>query len=102
MAQVALPGEGRDHVRATGYGNTVPRRGTPLDYPQDVELINRLSPPERLALIGQLWESLDQDDLPLTPAQQSELELRLASLDVDRLKAVSWTDLKAELEQLCP
>ena len=73
-----------------------------LKYSQDVELINRLSPPERLALIGQLWESLDQDDLPLTPAQQSELELRLASLDVDRLEAVSWTDLKAELEQLCP
>ena len=73
-----------------------------LDYPQDVELINRLSPPERLALIGQLWEILDQDDLPLTPAQQSELDLRLASLDVDRLKAMSWTDLKAELEQRCP
>ena len=67
-----------------------------------MELINRLSPSERLALIGQLWESLDQDDLPLTPAQQSELELRLASLDVDRLKAMSWIDLKAELEQLCP
>ena len=73
-----------------------------LKYPQDVELINRLSPPERLTLIGQLWDSLDQDDLPLTPAQQSELERRLASLDVDRLEAVSWTDLKAELEQLCP
>ena len=73
-----------------------------LAYSQDVELINRLSPPERLVLISQLWDSLDQEDLPLTQAQQSELDLRLDSLDVDRLEAVSWTDLKAELEQLCP
>ena len=64
--------------------------------------IVRLSPPERIALIAQLWDSLDNNHLPLTGAQQAELESRLASLDQDRLNGVTWTALKAELEQRCP
>ena len=64
--------------------------------------IVRLSPPERIALIAQLWDSLDDDHLPLTGAQQAELESRLASLDQDRQHGVTWTALKAELEQRCP
>jgi putative addiction module component (TIGR02574 family) len=32
--------------------------------------IVRLSPPERLALIAQLWNSLEHEQLPLTSAQQ--------------------------------
>jgi putative addiction module component (TIGR02574 family) len=64
--------------------------------------IVRLSPSERLALIAQLWDSLEHEQLPLTPAQQVELEHRLASLDQDRRDGVSWTALKAELEQRCP
>ena len=64
--------------------------------------IVRLSPPERIALIAQLWDSLDDDHLPLTGAQQAELESRLASLDQDRQHGVTWTVLKAELEQRCP
>lgn len=45
--------------------------------------IVRLSPPERLALIAQLWDSLAENQLPLSQAQQAELERRLASLDRD-------------------
>jgi putative addiction module component (TIGR02574 family) len=64
--------------------------------------IVRLSPPERIALIAQLWDSLDDDHLPLTGAQQAELERRLASLDPDRQSGVTWAALKAELERRCP
>jgi putative addiction module component (TIGR02574 family) len=64
--------------------------------------IVRLSPPERLALIAQLWDSLEDNQLPLTDAQQAELESRLASLDQDRGKGLTWTALKAELERRCP
>ena len=64
--------------------------------------IVRLSPPERLALIAQLWDSLEQEQLPLTSAQQAELERRLTSLDQDRRDGVTWSALKAELEQRCP
>ena len=64
--------------------------------------IVRLSPPERIALIAQLWDSLDADHLPLTGAQQAELYRRLASLDQDRRDGVTWAALKAELEHRCP
>jgi len=62
----------------------------------------RMTPLERLALIAQLWDSLEQDCIPLTAAQQEELENRLNSVDEDRHISVSWADLKAELQQRCP
>jgi putative addiction module component (TIGR02574 family) len=64
--------------------------------------IVRLTPPERLALIAQLWDSLENEQPPLTSAQQAELERRLASLDEDRRNGVTWASLKAELQQRCP
>lgn len=62
----------------------------------------RLTPPERLALIAQLWDSLEDEQLPLTAAQQAELDHRLATLDQDRREGITWAALKAELEQRCP
>ncbi len=64
--------------------------------------IVRLSPPERLALIAQLWDSLEHEQLPLTSAQQAELDRRLGSLDQDRQDGITWETLKAQLEQRCP
>jgi len=58
----------------------------------------RLTPPERLALISQLWDSLEDDQLPLTAAQRVELDSRLATLDQDRREGITWATLKAELE----
>lgn len=62
----------------------------------------RLTPPERLALISQLWDSLEDDHLPLTAAQQVELDSCLATLDQDRREGITWAALKTELEQRCP
>jgi len=64
--------------------------------------IVRLTPPERLALIAQLWDRLEHEQIPLTGAQEAELEHRLTSLDEDRRNRVTWASLKAELEQRCP
>jgi putative addiction module component (TIGR02574 family) len=61
--------------------------------------LSRLSPPERLALISQLWDSLESDQLPSTAAQQSELDRRLETLNQDRREGIDWAALKAELEQ---
>lgn len=57
--------------------------------------IQSLSPTERLTLIGDLWDSLD--DAPLSPAQASELERRLLGFEEDLADAVTWDELKAEL-----
>lgn len=61
----------------------------------------RLTAAERLALISQLWDSLEADQLPLTAAQQAELDQRLATLDQDRRAGITWTALRAELEKRC-
>jgi putative addiction module component (TIGR02574 family) len=64
--------------------------------------LSRLSPEERLALIGQLWDSLSDTDVPLPEAQQAELALRLSNFDQDRAQAVTWEQLRAELERRHP
>jgi putative addiction module component (TIGR02574 family) len=38
----------------------------------------RLSPRQRLDLIEFLWESLDDEDLPVTDTQRAELDQRIA------------------------
>ena len=62
----------------------------------------RLTPPARLSLIARRWDSLEQDQLPLTREQAAELDHRLASLDDDCKSGVTWTALKAQLEKRCP
>jgi putative addiction module component (TIGR02574 family) len=64
--------------------------------------IVRLSPAERLSLIAQLWDSLEHQHLPLSPAQESELNRRLDSMKEDRTEAIAWPDLRSKLEQHRP
>lgn len=66
------------------------------------EEIGRLSVHERLDLIGQLWDSLEHEPLPLSDAQQHELDRRLDTLESDRAKGVSWEALRDELARRCP
>lgn len=61
--------------------------------------ISRLTPKERLDLIGELWDSLSAADVQLTPAQQAELDRRLMTFDADRREAIPWEDLDAELDR---
>ncbi|WP_304188111.1 addiction module protein [Phenylobacterium aquaticum] len=55
--------------------------------------IGRLSPTERLILIGDLWDSLDGASSPLPESQRLELDRRLANLDQDLGEAVTWDRL---------
>lgn len=66
------------------------------------EELERLTPPERIALISQLWDSLEDQRFPISSAQRSELDRRLTSLDEDRRGGITWEALKAELERRCP
>jgi len=68
----------------------------------DADELARLSPEERLALIGQLWDSLSDNDVPLPEAQQAELSRRLSSLDQDRSQAITWEQLRTELARRRP
>ena len=59
----------------------------------------RLSPRERLDLIESLWESLDENDVPVTDAQRAELDRRMAGFDQDWAESVPWDQLRGELRQ---
>lgn len=76
---------------------------TAFGYPEWMKIafpdLARLSPQERLSLIAQLWDSLTEVDVPLTPAQEAELNHRLASVENDRKDSVTWEELQAELQR---
>lgn len=61
--------------------------------------IARLTPKERLDLIGELWDSLAPDDVRLTPAQDAELAQRMATFEADAEAAVPWEMIDAELSR---
>ena len=62
---------------------------TPVD-------IAKMTPRERLDLIGELWDSLTDADVTLTPAQEAELARRMATFDADAKSAIPWVDVKRE------
>jgi putative addiction module component (TIGR02574 family) len=64
--------------------------------------IARMTPSERLELIGELWDSLADGELALPPAQRLELERRLDRFESDRPLAVTWEELKTELARRRP
>lgn len=60
--------------------------------------IDRLSVPDRLALIGQIWDTLASDDeWPLPDWHLPELQERLATADADPGAAIPWSIVKARL-----
>jgi putative addiction module component (TIGR02574 family) len=61
--------------------------------------IARLTPKERLDLIGELWDSLAPEDVSLTPAQDAELAHRMATFEADRHDAEPWAKIDAELDR---
>ncbi len=61
--------------------------------------ISHLSPAERILLAQALWDSLlpSQESQPLTPAQQQEIERRLAAAERGEISYSSWEDVKRRL-----
>ena len=60
--------------------------------------ITRLSPAERLRLLEQLWDSLSDDDVPLTAAQRRELDRRLDDLEREGPRGIPWDEVLDRLE----
>ena len=61
--------------------------------------INDLSPEERLRLIEELWDSLNErpGNVPLTNAQREELDRRLDDLESSGPEGIPWDHV---LEQI--
>ena len=61
--------------------------------------ITRLTPQERVELAEELWDSLAEEDIDLTPEQVEELNRRRDQLDHDGSKGRPWRDVLDEFEQ---
>lgn len=59
----------------------------------------KLSPGDRLQLIEALWDTLSEDDIPLTPEERALLDARLADLEANPGDQSPWSEVKARLEQ---
>ena len=59
----------------------------------------RLSSRERLQLIEALWETLSEEDIPITPDERALLDARLADLEANPGDESPWPEVKARLEK---
>jgi putative addiction module component (TIGR02574 family) len=55
--------------------------------------IAKLSPKERLELLEQLWDSLSPEAVPMTDAQNEELDRRLDELDREGPVGIPWNEV---------
>jgi putative addiction module component (TIGR02574 family) len=60
-----------------------------------------LSSPEKLELIGHLWDSIPEsnESLPLPESHRQELERRLEAADAAPAAAIPWEEICARLRQ---
>ena len=59
----------------------------------------KLSPSDRLRLIEALWDTLSEEDIPVTPEERALLDERLADLEKHPGAQSPWPEVKARLEQ---
>lgn len=58
---------------------------------------HHLSARERLDLIGDLLDSLDEGEIPLSADQRAELDRRTATFEADRVHALPWSAVRETL-----
>jgi putative addiction module component (TIGR02574 family) len=62
-----------------------------------LDRVSRLSQADRLELIGELWQSIEVDELEVTQAEGDLLDGRLADLRADPTAGRSWNAVEADL-----
>jgi putative addiction module component (TIGR02574 family) len=61
--------------------------------------IKSLTPQERLALLEEIWDSLEPEDVPVTDAQRRELDRRLDDLERDRDLGIPWVEVLRQIRE---
>ena len=85
---------------ATRVAAPLPAGQTEHMQPSDIDFSN-LTTDERNQLAEDLWDSVaaETGGLPLTAAQQAELDRRLADLEHDPAAGESWETVRARIER---
>ncbi|MEX2185831.1 MAG: addiction module protein [Pirellulales bacterium] len=61
--------------------------------------VNQYSIPERIAMIGEIWDSMADEAtaIPLTDAQKAELDRRIAECEEHPEDLVPWPDIERRI-----
>jgi putative addiction module component (TIGR02574 family) len=59
----------------------------------------KLSAHDRLELIAALWDTLSDEDVPVTAEDRALLDARLADLEANPGNQSPWPEVKVRLEQ---
>lgn len=59
--------------------------------------LQHLSVDERLSLIDVLWESIEEESLPIPEAHAKELDRRLALYKEGKMEARPWEEVRQEI-----
>jgi putative addiction module component (TIGR02574 family) len=62
----------------------------------------KLTPRDRLDLIGALWDTLSDTDIPVAPQERALLDARLADLAAHPEDQSPWEEVKARLDKRRP
>jgi len=62
----------------------------------------RLDVSDRVELINELWDSIDSEDLPVTPETAALIDERLREADAAPLQGQPWEEVEAELRARLP
>lgn len=90
-ARVVSHGAHRRVARLHSLTDIGPMSGTRFDF-------SHLTPDERLELVEELWDSLEPDQVPLTPAQAEELKRREALHRANPSRGRPWREVLDEIE----
>jgi len=61
--------------------------------------IRQLSPTDRMQLLEEIWMSIaDEGKLPITEAQKRELDRRLANMEGNPEKGLTWREVVSDVE----
>ena len=63
--------------------------------------IRNLSPAEKFDLLDAVWESLENDPLPLSTEQREELDYRVARYRRNPADVTPWEQVMADLHKRC-
>jgi putative addiction module component (TIGR02574 family) len=61
--------------------------------------LSKLSVQERIKLIGLIWDSLEDDDVPLPAWHEEILDKRLKRMEEDPQQGVSWEEVREKLRR---
>lgn len=62
----------------------------------------QLTPADRLDLIGELWQTLDHDELPVSDAERAMLDERLSDLTAHPSSGRPWDEFASEFRSQLP